>query len=143
MADADHFDILLLASKELANSLSLGLDGAGRSFLHEDVTVVAMLESEKDEIEYKPSYISGDYYARNNVNSDKVDMTCTEKALGTGYTFTFKYADIEGYEVNTIKCSASSAVIDVADDKTVTVTLNADDLNKDTFSVMVIYRKVD
>ena len=100
-------------------------------------------QNEKDDIEYKPSYISGDYYARNNVNSDKVDMTCAEKALGTGYTFTFKYSDIEGYEVKTIKCSASSAVIDVADDKTVTVTLNADDLNKDTFSVMVIYRKVD
>ena len=32
-------------------------------------------KTEKDDIEYKPSYISGDYYARNNVNSDKVDMT--------------------------------------------------------------------
>ena len=100
-------------------------------------------QNEKDDIEYKPSYISGDYYARNNVNSDKVDMTCTEKALGIGYTFTFKYTDIEGYEVKTIKCSAPAAVIDVAEDKTVTVQLNADDLNKDTFSVMVIYRKVD
>ena len=51
VADADHFDILLLTSEELANGLSLGLDGAGRSFLHEDVTVVAMLESEEDEID--------------------------------------------------------------------------------------------
>lgn len=51
MADADHFDILLLASKELANSLSLGLDGAGRSFLHEDIAVVSVLESEEDEID--------------------------------------------------------------------------------------------
>lgn len=100
-------------------------------------------KTEKDDIEYKPSYISGDYYARNNINSDKIDMTCTEKALGTGYSFKFKYGDIEGYEVKTIKCSVSSAVIDVADDKTVTVSLNADDLNKDTFSVMVIYRKID
>ena len=53
------------------------------------------------------------------------------------------YFENEGYEVKTIKCSASAAVIDVKEDKTVTVQLNADDLNKDTFSVMVIYRKVD
>ena len=51
VADADHFDILLLASEELANGLGLGLDRAGRSFLHEDVTVVAMLEGEEDEID--------------------------------------------------------------------------------------------
>lgn len=51
MADADHFDILLLASEELTNGLGLGLDGASGGFLHEDVTVVAMLESEEDEID--------------------------------------------------------------------------------------------
>lgn len=51
MADADHFDILLLASKELANSLSLGLDGASGGFLYEDIAVVSVLESEEDEID--------------------------------------------------------------------------------------------
>lgn len=51
VADADHFDILLLASKELANGLSLGLDRASGGFLHEDIAVVAMLESEEDEID--------------------------------------------------------------------------------------------
>ena len=51
VADADDFDILLLASEELANGLGLGLDRASRGFLYEDVTVVSMLESEKDEID--------------------------------------------------------------------------------------------
>ena len=51
VADADHFDILLLASEERANGLSLSLDRAGRGFLYEDVTVVSMLESEEDEID--------------------------------------------------------------------------------------------
>lgn len=51
VADADHFDVLLLASEELTNGLGLGLDGASGGFLHEDVTVVAMLESEEDEID--------------------------------------------------------------------------------------------
>ena len=70
-------------------------------------------------------------------------MVCTEKALGTGYTFTFTYAEKEGYEVKAIKCSAESAVIDVTEEKGVTVSLNSDALDKDTFSVMVIYRKID
>lgn len=98
---------------------------------------------ETENIEFKPSYISGDYYARNNVNSDKTEMTYEEKALSTGYVFTFKYEDIEGYEVKAIKCSAETAVIDVAEDKTVTVNLSANALDKDTFSVMVVYRKID
>lgn len=98
---------------------------------------------EMENIEFKPSYISGDYYARNNVNSDKTEMTYEEKALSTGYVFTFKYEDIEGYEVKAIKCSAETAVIDVAEDKTVTVNLSANALDKDTFSVMVVYRKID
>ena len=100
-------------------------------------------EDETESIEFKPSYISGDSYARNNVDSDKIEMVCTEKALGTGYTFTFTYAEKEGYEVKAIKCSAESAVIDVTEEKGVTVSLNADALDKDTFSVMVIYRKID
>lgn len=100
-------------------------------------------KDETENIEYKPSYISGDYYARNNVNSDKTEMTFEEKALGTGYTFTFTYGEIEGYEVKAIKCSAATAVIDVGEDKKVTVSLNADALDKDTFSVMVVYRKID
>lgn len=100
-------------------------------------------KDETENIEFKPSYISGDYYARNNVNSDKTEMTYEEKALSTGYVFTFKYEDIEGYEVKAIKCSAETAVIDVAEDKTVTVNLSANALDKDTFSVMVIYRKID
>lgn len=100
-------------------------------------------KDEMENIEFKPSYISGDYYARNNVNSDKTEMTYEEKALSTGYVFTFKYEDIEGYEVKAIKCSAETAVIDVAEDKTVTVNLSANALDKDTFSVMVVYRKID
>ena len=100
-------------------------------------------KDETENIDFKPSYISGDYYARNNVNSDKTEMTYEEKALSTGYTFTFKYEDIEGYEVKAIKCSAETAVIDVAEDKTVTVNLSANALDKDTFSVMVVYRKID
>ena len=100
-------------------------------------------KDETENIEFKPSYISGDYYARNNVNSDKTEMTYEEKALSKGYVFTFKYEDIEGYEVKAIKCSAETAVIDVAEDKTVTVNLSANALDKDTFSVMVIYRKID
>lgn len=100
-------------------------------------------KDETENIEFKPSYISGDYYARNNVNSDKTEMTYEEKALSTGYVFTFKYEDIEGYEVKAIKCSAETAVIDVAEDKTVTVNLSANALDKDTFSVMVIYRKIN
>ena len=92
---------------------------------------------EMENIEFKPSYISGDYYARNNVNSDKTEMTYEEKALSTGYVFTFKYEDIEGYEVKAIKCSAETAVIDVAEDKTVTVNLSANALDKDTFSVKI------
>lgn len=100
-------------------------------------------KDETENIEFKPSYISGDYYARNNVNSDKSEMTYEEKALSTGYVFTFKYEDIEGYEVKAIKCSAETAVIDVAEDKTVTVNLSANALDKDTFSVMVVYRKID
>ena len=51
MADADHFDILLLASEEFTNGLGLGLDRAGRGFLYEDIAVVSVLESEKDEID--------------------------------------------------------------------------------------------
>ena len=51
VADTDHFDILLLASEELANGLGLGLDRAGRGFLYEDIAVVSMLESEEDEID--------------------------------------------------------------------------------------------
>ena len=53
------------------------------------------------------------------------------------------YLEKEGYEVKAIKCSAESAVIDVTEEKGVTVSLNADALDKDTFSVMVIYRKID
>lgn len=51
VADADDFDILLLASEELANGLGLSLDRAGRGFLYEDIAVVSMLESEEDEID--------------------------------------------------------------------------------------------
>lgn len=51
VADADHFDVLLLASEELTNGLGLGLDGASGGFLYEDIAVVAMLESEEDEID--------------------------------------------------------------------------------------------
>lgn len=51
VADADHFDILLLATEELANSLGLGLDRASGGFLYEDIAVVSVLESEEDEID--------------------------------------------------------------------------------------------
>ena len=51
VADADHFDILLLATEELANSLGLGLDRASGGFLYEDIAVVSVLESEEDKID--------------------------------------------------------------------------------------------
>lgn len=51
VADADHFDVLLLASEELTNGLSLGLDRASGGFLYEDIAVVSVLESEEDEID--------------------------------------------------------------------------------------------
>ena len=44
MADANDLNILLLATKELADSFSLCLDGTSWSLLNEDITVLTMLE---------------------------------------------------------------------------------------------------
>ena len=50
MPDADDLDVFLLTTEELANGFGLSLDGAGRSLLNEDVTILAMLEGEEDEV---------------------------------------------------------------------------------------------
>ena len=50
MADADDLNFLLLASEQLTYGLGLCLDGAGGSLLHEDVTVLAVLEGKQDEV---------------------------------------------------------------------------------------------
>ena len=50
MADTDDLDVFFLASEQLADCLSLGLDGAGRSFLDKDVPVLSVLECEKHQI---------------------------------------------------------------------------------------------
>ena len=51
MADADDLDVLLLAAEEFADGLGLGLDGAGRGLLDEDVAVLAVLEGEQDQVD--------------------------------------------------------------------------------------------
>ena len=56
VTDADDFDFFLLASEEFTNSLSLGLDCAGRSFLDEDVSVASVLEGEEDQVH---SFVQG------------------------------------------------------------------------------------
>lgn len=62
MTDTDDFDfgfcglrlligcLTELMLEEFLHSLSLGLDGAGRCFLNENVTILTMLESEEDEV---------------------------------------------------------------------------------------------
>ena len=97
---------------------------------------------ESDKLEYKPSYLGGEYFARNNVNADKTLMEFTEKALDTGYTFTFTVKDVAGYNVKSVKCNAVGAVIDVDAEKNVTVTIATDALDKETFSVMIIYDEI-
>ena len=56
MTDADDFDFFLLASEEFTNGFGLGLDCAGRSFLHKDVSIAAMLEGEEDQVH---SFVQG------------------------------------------------------------------------------------
>ena len=51
VADADDLDVFLLAAEEFADGLGLGLDGAGRGFLDEDVAVLPMLEREEHEVD--------------------------------------------------------------------------------------------
>ena len=50
VADADDFDVFFLASEEFANSFCLRLDGAGGGFLDQNITVLAVLEGEEDEV---------------------------------------------------------------------------------------------
>ena len=50
MADPDNLDVFLLATEELTNGFCLCLDGAGRCFLHEDVTILTVFEGEEDEV---------------------------------------------------------------------------------------------
>ena len=61
MSDADHLDFrtfvidigvgrTILMIEEFTDGLSLGLDGAGRGFLYENITVLTMLESEENKI---------------------------------------------------------------------------------------------
>lgn len=89
---------------------------------------------------YKISYIDSSWYARNNVNNDKQTMSVTEKAYKTGYVMTFTPATIEGYTVEEVKCNDSETEISVSAENVVTVTAPAD-IDKDIFSVMVIYVK--
>ena len=51
MADADDLDARLVAAEELADGLGLGLDGAGRGLLDEDVAVLPVLEGEEHEVD--------------------------------------------------------------------------------------------
>ena len=51
MADADDLDVFLFAAEEFADCLGLGLDGAGRGLLDEDVAVLAVLEGEKHKVD--------------------------------------------------------------------------------------------
>ncbi len=50
VADANHLDVFLLPAEELAHGFGLGLDGAGGGFLHQDVTVLAVLEGKEDQV---------------------------------------------------------------------------------------------
>lgn len=101
---------------------------------------VRSCDDETPEETFKISYIDSSWYARNNVNDDKLTMSVTEKAYKTGYVMTFTPATIEGYTVEEVKCNAAEAEITVSDANLVTVTAPAD-IDKDTFSVMVIYTK--
>ena len=47
MTDTDNLDVLFLATKEFTNGLRLGLNGASRSLLNKDITILTMFESEK------------------------------------------------------------------------------------------------
>ena len=47
MTDTDNLDVFFLATEQLAYCLGLCLDGASRSFLYEDITVLTMLESKE------------------------------------------------------------------------------------------------
>ena len=51
MAYADDLDARLVAPEELADGLGLGLDGAGRGLLDEDVAVLPVLEGEEHEVD--------------------------------------------------------------------------------------------
>lgn len=50
MTDADDRDLELIATKQLAYSLRLGLNGTSRSFLDQDVSVLAMLKGKEYQI---------------------------------------------------------------------------------------------
>lgn len=91
---------------------------------------------------FKISYIDSSWYARNNVNDDKLTMSVTEKAYKTGYVMTFTPATIDGYTVEEVKCNDPETEITVSDANVVTVTAPAD-IDKDTFSVMVIYTEAE
>ena len=51
MADTDDLDVFLLAAEKFADGLGLGLDGAGRGLLDEDVAVLPVLEGEEHEVD--------------------------------------------------------------------------------------------
>ena len=50
MAYADHADFFFLSTKQLTHSFCLCLDGTCRSLLDEDVAILPMLKSKKDQI---------------------------------------------------------------------------------------------
>ena len=51
VTDTDDLDVFFLASEEFAYGLCLSLNGAGRSFLYKDISVLSVLECEEDEID--------------------------------------------------------------------------------------------
>ena len=50
MTDTNDTDIFLFAAEELADCLSLGLDGASRCLLDEDITILTILKGEEYEV---------------------------------------------------------------------------------------------
>ncbi len=51
MTDTDDLYLFFLSAKQLTDGLGLRLNGAGRSFLHKDVTILSVLESKKNEVD--------------------------------------------------------------------------------------------
>ena len=51
VTDADDLDVFFLASEEFAYGLCLSLDGAGRSFLYKDISVLSVLKCKEDKID--------------------------------------------------------------------------------------------
>ena len=51
MADADDLDVGLVAAEELADGFGLGLDGAGRGLLDQDIAVLTVFKGEENQVD--------------------------------------------------------------------------------------------